>query len=81
MKDNELRSRVAPLGDRRKTHKILVGKPEGRKPLGEHWCRLENNVQMDRKETRYEGLCRINLAQNRVEWRNKLCDYRFVVLG
>jgi hypothetical protein len=75
-----MRNHISLLGDRRKAHTILVGKPEGRKRLGEHWHRLENNVQMDRKETRFEYLPWINLAQNRGEWCSKLCDYRFVVL-
>ena len=75
MKNDEVRSHAAPLWDRRKAHTILVGKPEGSKTMGEHWRRLENKVQIDCTETRFEGLHWINLAQERGDWRNKLCDY------
>jgi len=56
------------------------GNLKGRKPLGERWRRLEDNVQMYRKETRFEDLHWINFIQNRGGWRSKLCDYGFIVL-
>lgn len=75
-----MRSHIEPMGERRNAHTIFVGKPEERKPMGKHGLKLENNIKMDSKETRFEDLHWINLAQNRGDWRIKLCDYRFIVL-
>jgi len=41
---------VARMGERRGIHRVLVGKPEGKKPLGRHRCRWENNIKMDLQE-------------------------------
>jgi hypothetical protein len=38
---------VARMGEKRKAHRILVGKPEGNRPLGRPRRRRENNIQMD----------------------------------
>jgi hypothetical protein len=44
----------------------LVGKPEGKKPLGRPRHRWEDNIQMDLEEIGLAGMDRINLAQDRV---------------
>jgi hypothetical protein len=41
---------VARMGERRGAYKALVGKPEGRKPLGRPRCRWEDNIKMDLRE-------------------------------
>jgi hypothetical protein len=33
--------------ERRDAHMVLVGKPEGKRPLGRHTCRWEDNIKMD----------------------------------
>jgi hypothetical protein len=37
------------MGEMRNTYKILVGKPEGKRPFRRPWHRLENNIKMDLK--------------------------------
>ena len=41
---------VALMGERRGVHRILVGKPEGKRPLGRPRRRWENNIKMDLQE-------------------------------
>jgi hypothetical protein len=38
------------MGDERKLYKVLVGKPEGTRPLGMPRCRWEDGIRMDRRE-------------------------------
>jgi len=38
---------VACIGDKRNAYKILVGKPEGKRPLGRFKCRWEDNIRMN----------------------------------
>jgi hypothetical protein len=38
------------MGDRRGAYRVLVGKPEGRRPLGRPRCRWEDNIKMDLRE-------------------------------
>ena len=41
---------VARMGEGRGVHRVLVGKPEGKRPLGKPRCRWENNIKMDLRE-------------------------------
>jgi len=41
---------VAPMGKKRSVCSVLVGKPEGKKPLGRPWLRWEDNIKMDLQE-------------------------------
>jgi hypothetical protein len=41
---------VARMGERRDAYRILVGRPEGRKPLGRPSRRWEDNIKMDLKD-------------------------------
>jgi len=41
---------VARLGERRALNMVLLGKPEGKRPLGRHMRRRENNIKMDFQE-------------------------------
>jgi hypothetical protein len=43
-------------GEKRDAYKALVGKCEGRKPLGRPGRKWENNIKMDHKETGWEGM-------------------------
>ena len=38
------------MGERRDTYRVLVGKPEGKKPLGRPSCRWEDSIKMDLQE-------------------------------
>jgi hypothetical protein len=48
-------------------YSILVGKPEGKRPVGRHRHRRDN-IRMDLRETGWEGVDCIHLAQDRDQW-------------
>jgi hypothetical protein len=60
---------VARMGEVRGTYNILVGRPEGRRPLGRPRCRWEDNIKMDLREIGFGAVDWINLAQDRDRWR------------
>ncbi|KAJ4425827.1 hypothetical protein ANN_27453 [Periplaneta americana] len=60
---------VAHMGESRNTYRVLVGRPEGRRPLGRPRCRWEDNIKMDLREVGYDDRDWINLAQDRDQWR------------
>jgi hypothetical protein len=57
MKSRRLRwaGHVARMGERRGAHRVLVGKPEGRRPLGRPRRRWEDNIKMDLREVGWGG--------------------------
>ena len=50
-------------------YRVLVGKPEGKRPLGRHRRRWEDNIKMDLQEVRCGAMYWIELAQDRDSWR------------
>ena len=56
---------VARMGARRVAYRVLVGKPEGKIPLGIPKCRWEDNVKVNLKEVGGGGIDWIDLAQDR----------------
>jgi len=62
-------SHVARMGERRGVYSILEGKPEGKRPLGRHRRRWEDNIKMDLQEVGFESMDWIELAQDRDRWR------------
>jgi len=50
------------MGERRGAYKILVGKPEGRRPLARPKRRLKDNIKMDLQEVGCGGMDSIDLA-------------------
>jgi hypothetical protein len=60
---------VARMGGERKVYKVLVGKPEGRRPLGRPRRRWEDGARMDLRETGLGGVDWIRLSQDRDRWR------------
>jgi hypothetical protein len=46
----------------------LVGRPEGKRPVGRPRCRWDDNIMMDLREIRIDGVKWIQLAQNRDLW-------------
>jgi hypothetical protein len=53
----------------RGAYNILVGRPEGRRPLGRPRRRWENNIKMDLREIGFEDADWIHWAQDRDRWR------------
>jgi hypothetical protein len=51
------------------TYRILVGKPEGKRPLRKPKRRWVDNIKMDRTETGWGGMDWFDLAQDRDQWR------------
>jgi len=60
---------VACTGERRGIYRVLVGKPEGKRPLGRPRRRWEETIKMDRQEVACGGVDWIELAQERYRWR------------
>ena len=60
---------MARMGERRGVYRVLVGKPEGKRPLGRPRRRWEHNVKTDLQEVGCEGMDWIELAQDRDRWR------------
>jgi hypothetical protein len=48
---------------------VLVGRPEGKRPLGRPRRRWDDNIKMDLREMRIDGASWIQLAQDKVQWR------------
>ena len=60
---------MAHMGEERGVHRVLVGKPEGKKPLGRPRLRCEDNIKMDLQEVGGGRGDWMELAQDRVSWR------------
>jgi hypothetical protein len=60
---------VARMGEERKVYKVLVGKPEGKRPLGRPRRRWENGIRKDLREIGLGCVDWNRLAQDRDRWR------------
>jgi hypothetical protein len=60
---------VARIGEGRGVYRVLVGKPEGKRPLGRPRHRWEDNIEMYLQEVGCRGVDWIELAQDRDRWR------------
>ena len=60
---------VVRMGDRRGVYMVLVGKPEGKRPLGRPRRRWEDNIKMDLQEVGCGDMDWMVLAQDRDRWR------------
>jgi len=56
---------VARVGERGGVYRVLVGKSEGKRPLGRPWHRCEDNIKMDLQEVGCGVMDWIELAQDR----------------
>jgi hypothetical protein len=59
---------VAHIGEGRCAYRILVGRPEGRRPLGRPRRRWEDNIKMDLQEVGWKDVDWIDMAQDRDRW-------------
>jgi hypothetical protein len=57
------------LGEGRGVYRVLVGRPEGKRPLEGPRRMWEDNIKMDLREIKIDGANLIKLAQDRVQWR------------
>jgi hypothetical protein len=57
------------MGEMRNAYRLLVGKPERKRPLGRPRRRWVDNIKMNLGEIGWEGRDWIELAQNRDQWR------------
>jgi len=60
---------VARMGEARGAYRVLVGKPEGRRPLGRHRRRWVDNIRMDLQDVGCGYMDWIGLAQDIDRWR------------
>jgi hypothetical protein len=70
---------VARMGEERKVYRVLMGKPEGKRPLGRPRRRWEDGIRMDLRDTGWGSVEWIQLAQDRDRWLalvNKVMNLR-----
>jgi hypothetical protein len=60
---------VARMGEERKVYKVLVGKAEGKRPLGRPRRSWEDGIRMDLRKIGLGGVDWVRLAQDRDQWR------------
>jgi hypothetical protein len=56
------------MGEGRGVYRVLVGKQEGKRPMGKPRCRWEDNIKMDLQEVGCGGMDWIGLDQDRERW-------------
>jgi hypothetical protein len=57
------------MGEMRNAYRILVGKPKGKRPLGRPRHRWVDNIEMDLRETGWDVVDWIDMAQDTDQWR------------
>jgi hypothetical protein len=57
------------LGEKRNAYRILVGKPEGKRPLGRWRRRWVDNIKTDLRGIGWDGMDWSDMAQDRDQWR------------
>jgi hypothetical protein len=57
------------MGEKRTAYRVLVGKPEGKRPLGRSRRRWVDNIKTDLREIEWDDMDWIVLAQDRDQWR------------
>jgi hypothetical protein len=78
VKENEMGKACSTNGEKRNAYRIL-GKPEGKRPLGRSRRRWVDNIKIDLREIGWDGMDWIDLAQVRDQWRalvNTVMNFR-----
>jgi hypothetical protein len=57
------------MGEGRGVYRVLIERPQGKRPLGRPRRMWEDNIKMDLRKIGIDGANRIQLAQDRVQWR------------
>jgi hypothetical protein len=57
------------MGEKKNAYRILVGKPEGKRPLGRPRRRWVDSIKMDLREIGWGSMQWIDLVQDRDQWR------------
>jgi hypothetical protein len=57
------------MGEKRNAYRILLGKPEDKRPLGRPRLRWMDNIKIDLREIGWDGVDWIDVAQDRDQWR------------
>jgi hypothetical protein len=60
---------VARMGEKINAYRILVGNPEGKRPLGRPRRRWVDNIKMDLREVEWDDMDWIDLVQDKDQWR------------
>jgi hypothetical protein len=81
MKSRRMRwaGHVARMGEKRNAYRLLVGNPEGKRPLRRLRCRWVDNIKMDLGAIRWGDVVWIGLAADRYKWRalvNSVVNFR-----
>jgi hypothetical protein len=69
VKEDEMGKACSTKGEKRNAYRILLGNPEGKRPLGRPSSRWADNIKMDLRELGWGDMDWIDLAQNRDQWR------------
>jgi hypothetical protein len=69
VKEDEMGRACSTNGGEEESYRILVGTPEGKRPLGRPRRRWVDNIKMDHREIGWDGMDWIDLDQNRDQWR------------
>jgi hypothetical protein len=70
------------MGERRNVYRVLMGKPEGKRPIGKPRRRWKDGIRMALREIGWGGVEWIHLAQERDRWRavvNAVMNLRVLV--
>jgi hypothetical protein len=67
--EDEMGKACSMNGEKRNAYRILVGKPERKRPLGRPRHRRVDNIKMDTREIGWGGMDWIDLAQDRDQWK------------
>jgi hypothetical protein len=69
LEEDEMGGACSLKGEKRNAYRLLVGKSEGKRPLGRPRHRCVDNIKMDLLEIGWGGVDWIGLAQDRDKWR------------
>jgi hypothetical protein len=69
VKEDEIGRACSTNGEKRNAYRILVGKPEGKRPLERPRRRCVDNIKINLREIGLDGMDWIDLSQDRYQWR------------